>query len=161
MAHDASIPDPTMKALADSVALLCAHTAKLKSLFSMHTAQSRATRNPEDACISHHAPTNREERMPLGKAPVYNGTGNIKGFFHFLDRWCASGNLSDEDSLTTLCSPVRGEACDHLGNSQVLVNGEMYAEVKTDLLATFGSQGTENLSKLTLLKQGVHTPLED
>ena len=97
-----------MKAQADSVALLCESTAKLECLFNSHTAQSCATRDPDDAHVSHHAPTNREERKPLGNASVYNGTGNSKDFFCFFDRWCASGNLSDEDSLTALCSAVRG-----------------------------------------------------
>ena len=127
-----------MKALVNSVALLCEYTAKLECLFNSHTAQSRDTRDPDDARVSHHAPTNRVERKPLGKAPVYDGSGNIKGFFRFFDRWCTSGNLSDKDSLTALCSAVRGEARDHLGNSQVLANGGTYAEVKRDLPATFG-----------------------
>ena len=43
----------------------------------------------------------------------------------------------------------------------MLANGGTYAEVKSDLLATFGCQEAENLSKLTLLKWGVHTLLED
>ena len=150
-----------MKALADSVALLCKRTAKLECLFNSHMAQSRATCDPDEARVSHHAPTNREEWKPLGKAPVYDGTGNIKGFLRFFDRWCVSGNLSDEDSLTALCSAIQGEAHDHLGNSRVLANGGMYTEVKRDLLATFGCQEMENISKLTLLKQGVHIPLED
>ena len=43
----------------------------------------------------------------------------------------------------------------------MLFNGGTYTEVKSDLIATIGHQETENLSKLTLLKQGVHTPLGD
>ena len=150
-----------MKALADSVALLCEHAAKLECSFNSHTAQSRATRDRDDARVPHHAPTSCEERKPLGKAPVYDGSGNIKDFFHFFKRWCASGNPSDEDSLTALCSAIRGEARDHLGNSRVLANGGTYAEVKYDLLATFGCQEMENLSKLTAFKRSVHMLLED
>ena len=105
MANNASIPDPNMKALVDTVALLCERTTKLESSFNTHTAQSRSTHDPEDARISYHAPTNHEERKPLGKAPVYDGSG-IKGFFRFFDKYCSSGNLSDEDSLTDLCSAI-------------------------------------------------------
>ena len=108
-----------MKALVDSVALLCEHTAKLESSLNTHVspAQSHAPQELEDARALYRTPTNREEWKLLDKSPVYNGTGNIKGFFSFFDRWCASGNLSDDDSLTALCSAIRGEAWDHLSNS--------------------------------------------
>ena len=43
----------------------------------------------------------------------------------------------------------------------MLANGGTYAEVKNDLLATFGHQEIENLSKLTSLKWSVHILLED
>ena len=153
-----------MKALVDSMAQLCERTAKLEGSLATHfshtEAQSRAPREPEDARASHRTAT-RKDRKPLGKAPVYDGTGNIKGFFRFFDRWCASGNLSDDDSLTALCSAVRGDARDHLSNSRILANGGSYEEVKRDLLTAFGRQETENLSKLTSLKRSVYMPLED
>ena len=62
-----------MKALADSLALLCERTARLESSFNTHSAQSRAPHEPEAAEVSYHAPTNHEERKPLGKAPVHDG----------------------------------------------------------------------------------------
>ena len=150
-----------MKVLANSVALLYECTARLESSFNTHTAQSCATREPEDSCVSYHALTNCEERKLLGKAHVYKGTGNMKGFFCFFNWWYTSRNLSADDSLALLCSAVRGEAHDHLSNSHVLANGGSYAEMKSDLIAPFGGQEAENLSKLTLLKQGVHTQLDE
>ena len=80
----------------------------------------------------------REDRKPLGKCPVYKGKDNISRFFIFFDKWCQSGNLSDEDCLTALCGAVRGDARDHLFNSKVLRRGGSYEEVKEDLLAAFG-----------------------
>ena len=77
---------------------------------------------------------------------MYDGTGNIEGFFCFFNWWCASGHLSADDSPTLLCGAVRGEACDHLGNSRMLAKGGTYEEVKSNLITTFGCQEAKNLT---------------
>ena len=88
--------------------------------------------------IASRRTTQRKDRKPLGKCPVYEGKDNIQGFFIFFNHWCQSGNLSSEDCLTALCSAVRGDARDHLVNSKVLRRGGSYEEVREDLLTTFG-----------------------
>ena len=55
---------------------------------------------------------------------------------------------------------MRGDARDHLGNSSILARGGSYHEVREDLLAAFGRQEAENLSKLTALRHTSMT-LED
>ena len=56
---------------------------------------------------------------------------------------------------------MRGDARDHLGNSSILARGGSYHEVKEDLLAAFGRQEGENLSKLTALQRTSTMTLED
>ena len=121
-------------------------------VLSSRCPQARSP-SPKDDCAATSCWTRgvREDRKPLGKCPIYEGKDNIRGFFCFFDRWCASGNLSDDDCLTALCSAVHGDARDHLSNSHVLARGGSYKEVKADLLSTFGKQEAENLSKLTAL----------
>ena len=56
---------------------------------------------------------------------------------------------------------MRGDARDHLGNSSILARGGSYHKVREDLLAAFGRQEAENLSKLTALRRTSTMTLED
>ena len=141
--------------------------AKTEGLVEVLSTRTARERRPLDAPLdvdrygtSRHTSA-REDRKPLGKCPIYDGKDNIRGFFRFFDLWCKSGNLSDEDCLTALCSAVRGDARDHLGNSSILARGGSYHKVREDLLAAFGRQEAENLSKLTALRRTSTMTLDD
>ena len=54
--------------------------------------------------------------------------------------------------IKPLQNPIQSNPRDHLGNSSVLAHGGSYQEVKEDLLAAFGRQRAEKLSKLTSIK---------
>ena len=60
-----------------------------------------------------------------------------------------------------MCTAVQGDARDHLSSSRALEQNGSYGEVKADLLATFGQQESENLSKLTALRRLPTTPLDE
>ena len=96
----------------------------------------------------------------MGKAPVFDGTGNVEGFIRRFKRWSAAKGHSDEEATTALQMSLRGRAQAHEDN--VEYPGEPTVElIFTELRRAFGEAAQRHLYELQALKRNPSTPLAD
>lgn len=50
------------------------------------------------------------KRSKVGKAPTFDGTGNMDSFLQKFGKWVHAKGLSPDDAAVALCSVLKGDA---------------------------------------------------
>ena len=78
-----------------------------------------------------------KEKDELGKAPTFDGTGNVEGFLRLFRKWKRAKGISEETAAIRLVGALRDEAKEHVENMEHSEEAT-FDEIEEELLRTYG-----------------------